>query len=584
MEYHDLRPILEKDQCALAAYSNYWFKKMNGAATGADHKKLAEVAATQARVQSYIEQHIDPEIIKGTKFGVADAFNSFFSKVNFHYEENGNTNFTDLNFLGLHAQGAESVWEELTWLASHYRKLQASGSLDKEQIRDVVDQRKKSRQAIVSTLDKQAKGFYSQNHTAVNTATVEFYKNRPLSVSADESERLQSALDYLKEKALEEAIGIPSEHLPIPYSLFEDPELQGAIPPQFSRLVDFNRAIMDGKTIYLYCCPNYETVQRDDGVREYTFGSLGTNIGLTAERGFPFINRLLANASALRQKGILPHPISIRVAIADYEATDDNADLVGLTTDQFQQRLGKSVENMRDTLATRIHTSVNHGAFYQIERTNDDHESIGEWKIDVQDANTYIGHIRLGSITRNHHSDTPFHERVAAKRQVLETRAQEDPEFQNQLDGLLKLRLGLMLRWRDGNEPTTVTDLGEIFDQISQSGHTSVVAQEYRPLVEELSEVYCKDEFTPGEKNIIYKAVLVNWMRKHSDIPGVSEAIAYLRRKIASQGAEYAVMTESKMENGGGAQIVADSAHMWEVFGNKAIPVIAFKGGYEGAN
>jgi len=61
------------------------------------------------------------------------------------------------------------------------------------------------------------------------------------------------------------------------------------------------------------------------------------------------------------------------------------------------------------------------------------------------------------------------------------------------------------------------------------------------------------------------------------------EALNFLRKKAASQGAEYSLMHGDMQDNVNFMQLIADAANMWEVFGNKKITQLYVNGGYIGS-
>ncbi|HEY4505965.1 MAG TPA: hypothetical protein VJJ24_00720 [Candidatus Paceibacterota bacterium] len=107
------------------------------------------------------------------------------------------------------------------------------------------------------------------------------------------------------------------------------------------------RAKEAGSVIFAIVCPDYATRQTGNPAQpvEYTFDGLGGGIGLVAGRvaeALPALHRFGVEAE-LNTRFV--------VAIADYEASEENCRRVGLSREEFLARLRLSQECFRQAVA-----------------------------------------------------------------------------------------------------------------------------------------------------------------------------------------------------------------------------------------
>ncbi len=573
---------LGEDQHAQAIYQGFWAPKMWAAV---ENDQLDRFNKSRQMVEGFINKNIPTSILEGRELGMAQTYDHFFGAIDWHRRNFGEENLQNLIYLGIDHRGAETVWKDLTYMAADYIQARPGAQLDQDLIGQLVEERKATVNETKSAVDKKLKGFCDGNAEAVDQVIAEVYR-------ADQGKpTLEDRLFGLADQTLADKLKLPEEVVPFSFAWFRQQERFGVIIPQTHTLIALNRAVLDGKPVDLYCCPNYALERREDGTFAYTFESLGEDIGLTAERGFPLVHNLIDRVTDLRTRGVMDKPLNLRIAIADFEATEDNAQMVGLTLDQFKRSLGGSVNNMVNTVTQEFHSRNGHGGRVDVAQTNPGSE-IGEYQVGVSQNGVDIAKVSFGAITQTFVGQIPgyegidsFNSFVEEKRDELAHKADADPDFQRRLDAISKLRLGLMLKWRDGSEPEVIGQLGKIFDMAADNRFSRPIeGLEYHPDLQEQLNHVMTNGYNEAEKNEIVKRMIVTWLTSKADSdPQAAEALSYLRRKVARQGAEYSVMSHLKRQAGGGAQIVADSAPMWEVFGGNSIARVAVKGGYEGA-
>ncbi|HET9947098.1 MAG TPA: hypothetical protein VFQ63_03475 [Patescibacteria group bacterium] len=579
----------EQDIRTLAILNGHWQGKIVDVMD--TPQQISKLHQQRERIYGFIQQATGVEISSDTTH-LTGALDNFFTAVNYHRQTQGSSQFGELAYLGINPSGIESLWGPISELAQTYASYRPP--VASKQVERALIKRKATTETVLRDVNRDLKGFYTTHPALVQEAIANAYARMPvaedISQTKEESE-VQSALREKADEKLAQALGCPTEAVPFSYSWFAQQNIDGLLIPQFESMVAFNRATRDGKEIHLNCCPNYATEKTPDGTYVYTFSSLGTGLGLTAERGFPLLMRMVDRVQTMHQKGQAQKPLHIRVAVADFEATESNAEMVGLTVAGFKQHLGKSVEGMVGTFEDFAH---HHQMPTRISRTNSADTPIGEWQMQLGEA----AKISFGAVSETYRAisgyngESSFHHLVEDKREHLAYKARTDKDFQRSLDTILRLRLGLMLRWRDGTEPPLVRHLGDMFDQVTASefrkGISGFDVFSDQPDLGELQQsvnAVIHDRADASQKSEAIKATIVTWLGKGNNRreDKRQEALEFLHVKVARQGAEDAVMSELHAKLGG-AQIVADSAVMWDIFGDRRIARLGVKGKYEGAD
>ncbi len=583
-----------------ATWQQYWFGD-------GENKSLDGYERSYGAVASFIDRQIPPEMKSGKQPGLGERMDIVMTGIEWHRrrvathleqtqdskgKKDTGPQFSDLMYLGINFEGIETLPGSLLVVVDQYRTLRGLGDIDMNYISSVVEQRKQTVSAVSEIFNSRMHGFIGKNKDAVQDRVITFYAQKPLQERDPEqdADTLEAMLFHTAEERLAASVKT-EEAVPLSYQWFEDTKqkVDGLITPSFDTLVRFNKHLIGSEPIDMYCCPNYATERKGD-VHVYTFAKLGTGIGLTAERGFPLIDKVIDRSIELQQDGALSHPLQMNIGIADFEVTEDNARLVGLAKEEFEKNLGASVESMVWALTNDTQTAA--GREVVIDRINPSEDPIGQWQVAVKQDGKTVAQISFGPLTEifvgkveGYKGRETFEQMVAEKRKELRDKAETDERFQRRLANLLKLRLGLMTRWRDGSEPYIVQAIGEMFDEMTESGFTApLLNHKTLPgLTGQLNEILLSAEYQHGEKDVIVKAKMVKWLEDYATDPEVNTARAFLLKKVAGQGAEYVVMTNLKRQTGG-TQIVADSYPMWQVFGDEEeVPVMAVKGGYEGA-
>jgi len=607
MQPDTLRRVYEDDTHARAAlngatWQQYWFGD-------GENKSLEGYERSYGAVASFIDRQIPPEMKSGKQSGLGERMDIILTGIEWHrrrvaahleqtqdtkVKKDAGPHFSDLMYLGINYEGIETLPGSLLVVVDQYRAIRDLPQIDMETITNIVEQRKQTVSAVSETFNSRMHGFVGKNKDAVQDQVTTFYAQKPLQEGdlEQDADDLETLLFQTAEERLAASVKTTGdEPVPLSYQWFEDTKrkVDGLITPSFDTLTSFNKNLINGEPIDMYCCPNYATERKGD-VHVYTFAKLGTGIGLTAERGFPLIDAVIDRSIQLQQDGTLPHPLQMNIGIADFEVTEDNARLVGLTKEGFEKNLGASVESMVWALTNDTQATV--GREIIIDRINHAEDPIGQWRVAVKQDGKIVTLISFGPLTEifvgkveGYKGRETFEQMVAEKREQLRNKAETDERFQRRLANLLKLRLGLMTRWRDGSEPYIVQAIGEMFDEMTESNFTApLLNHKTLPgLTGLLNEVLLSTEYEHGEKDVIVKAKMVKWLEDYATDPEVNTARAFLLKKVAGQGAEYVIMTNLKRQ-AGGTQIVADSYPMWQVFGDEEeVPVMAVKGGYEGA-
>jgi hypothetical protein len=346
--------------------------------------------------------------------------------------------------------------------------------------------------------------------------------------------------------------------IPVSFDFVDANRNSGMLPPNFKTMLALNRAIMAGGNGFLFCCPDYAREVRPDGTYNYTMDGLGTSCGLTAERSLPVAAALISRAAALEQNGQLLFPIKLRVGVADFEATEANARLTKcVSVDEFERRLGHSVSNIAARLVELLPTtleidiSVDEAGHNIQERTLRVRDAHGQKDVAVVEIGRVTGSLLKDKIADENQRSTYFNELVEAKRTQLVQLAETVVPVQRQIDTLILLRMDLIVKWSGTEAPAYVQGLKS---QVPIADKASVLRSMQAKLA--------AGDHTSEE----------------------AQALLYLRRKVAVQGAEYAVMHDLMKDHAHPYHLAADALNMWQVFGKKGIPLIGIRGLYAGAD
>jgi hypothetical protein len=333
----------------------------------------------------------------------------------------------------------------------------------------------------------------------------------------------------------------------------------GLLAPNFKTLVDANRAIRSGGTGFLFCCPDYARKQQPDGSYNYTMDGLGTGCGLTAERSIPIATALIARAAELAKLDALPSPISFRIGVADFEATRANAELTNCgSVEEFERRLNSSVNQITARIVELLPSTL------EIDVTLADSEDLihqRTLRITEPHSNNVIALVEVGRVTAALLKDKEgdgttstlarFNTLVETKREHLVGLAEKSAPIQKQIDTLILLRMDLLVKWSGPDAPEYVQEL-----------KSQVPVRDKASVLRAMQAQLASGDISSKE----------------------AQALLYMRRKVAIQGAEYAVMHELMNTHNSPYHLAADALNMWQVFGKKSIPIIGIRGLYAGAD
>lgn len=346
--------------------------------------------------------------------------------------------------------------------------------------------------------------------------------------------------------------------IPVNFDFIDANRGSGLIAPNFKTLIAANKAIMTGGSGFLFCCPDYAREKRPDGSYNYTMDGLGTSCGLTAERSLPVAAALISRAADLEQHGQLPFPIRLRIGVADFEATEANAQLTQCgSVDEFERRLGHSVSNIAARMVELLPSTLE--IEISVDETND---NIQQRTLKVREAHTRreVAVVEIGRVTGSLLKDKIADEKprteyfnglVEAKRADLVRLAETVPAVQRQIDTLILLRMDLIVKWSGAEAPAYVQEL--------------------------------KSQVPVADKATVLRT-MQSRLASGDTASEESQALLYLRRKVAVQGAEYAVMHDLMKDHASPYHLAADALNMWQVFGKKGIPLIGIRGLYAGAD
>lgn len=325
-------------------------------------------------------------------------------------------------------------------------------------------------------------------------------------------------------------------NLPFTFSAFS--KMPGVVLPTIDQLTELNKNILSGGEGFVFCCPSYARKQSSDGSWEYTMDGLGTDIGLTAEKSLPVVVKTVEKLLTMGAKV----NTTINIAIADFEATSENTQMVGLNSiAEFQDRLTSSLQSMLSIVYGQFA-----GSNYQTNIVDFDSLKGGSLAItNTQNGNTV--NINFNGITHLLRANEYFNNLVEESRDELVNLVLHNENFRARIDKLITVRLPLFVKWSSPDEPEAI--------------------RQWRD--SNLTKEQMLDNILLGMAN---------------NDPIIVEAVNYLRKRIASQGAEYSVMRElirTRFPNA--YQIISDAMGMWQVFGEH-IPYVQIVGQYAGSD
>lgn len=358
----------------------------------------------------------------------------------------------------------------------------------------------------------------------------------------------------------------PASEVPISLTFLNQLRAAGAIMPDYASVLNLNKAIQNGGTGFVFCCPDYAREQNRDGSYSYAMNGLGTGMGLTAERSLPIVKAVIERIASLPAK---TQNFNLYLGIADFEATESNAIITGCgSTAEFRSRLSLSLKTIADFFCTSAPAGTE---VQRVEHPRRD-DDLPTFRLTVINEKTLepICNISVGAITAAFKGQSittgsdayeftgaaSFNNLVTDARSTLSKMANSE-HMKRKLDLLVTLRLDLLIKWSDELAPSLVK-------QLRDNGYKQEKSELIRTL--QFGEV----EFLRGNVTEETKAAF--------------EAVTYLRNKVATQGAEYYVMHQLIAGTSSSFQIAADALNMWQVFGKKSIPLLGVRGNYQGAD
>lgn len=566
------------DRSAEDIIKDYWAEKRQRAGT---EKGLNKIADLEQKIERFVDNN------RVSEESGAD-YERIFSRVLWYKDEikSGNVkenDFSGLRLFGLDIAKIESIFHPMADLAQGY--IREAGAPDRRA--EIANEYSFRKELVNEAVGSFCREYNLQRDPNFEGSVVSsFFKNLN-ATHADDGELLRGLLTHNLTQALESKLTavlsstkktsqdsdrqLSSEGVLLSYSTLAECRSLGTLLPDFQKVVAINKSMASGGTGFIFCCPDYSRRQLSDGSFEYSMDGLGTGTGLTAERALPVVQELLSRALDMSNRGLLQSSLNLRIGVADFESTPDNATLTGCgTVAEFDKRLGRSVDSIAAQILRQAAPGIECG--YSMKRYGADpiHSVIVDAynrKTDEPIATIVIGRVTnsfLGVVPTEAGVETlskyrgleTFREMVEEKREVLRTLATESPQFYKKLDLLLMLRLDLMLKWQSPDAPDYLKELA-----------SKVPVDNKAEVLIDLQQAHQRRNLGDNDPYTHSKA----------------EALDYLRTKIALQGAEYASMHDLIGSVNNSYQLVADAQNMWQVFGKKSIPILGIRGGYKGA-
>ena len=481
--------------------------------------------------------------------------------------------FSGLQLFGVDTTKIESIWGAISELSAFF--VTKSGITKHQEIWLEHDRR----EGLVTNAwtNFSAEFANALDKSALPAVVTKFFREFSF-VEADlgnetrENLLLAQALIDAAEERLAGRLKADRSEVPLSYHTLR--ELRGlqALMPDSKAVVKLNEALLapGGANLFLFCCPDYAREKLAGGNYRYTMDGLGIGTGLTGERALPVLNSLMSRLQRLSSHGHGVQPVNVRIGFADFEATPENAANCGMGPNphEFLRRLGLSTHAIRQAIQNGLTDELR---LIEIEDSASLEDPVGriEMQIVNSDNGNVLATVSVGRVTETFKAFNSeydgihtFEEMVRQERQDLVRFATADLSsftegkerstaegFRRALDTLLALRLELMLEWRTERVPAYIDTLAS---QMPFENKAEVI----RSLQQGMA----------------------------SGDPEKTEALRYLRGKIAAQGAEYATMHKLMHAAPNVVHMYADAANMWQLFGKKSIPMLGVRGGYAGAD
>lgn len=565
------------DLHAAAVVAEFWAGKRELALKESNPEiratRLENIDAHEARVKKFLDLNSDPFNLHADLARVLGAVHFYSASL----EVKNHGDFSGLNLFGVEttnkAAKIESCWGMLREVADFYVV-----RLGLEYQHGVFAASAPARaRAVEQGWERFASDYANAlDRPALNSIMTKFFRNASvdeLSGPAEIKAGIYAALGAAAEAKLAENLKAPVSAVPLPYEFFLSGKHHGILMPDSKVIVKLNQALLsaEGANMFLFCCPDYSRERLPDGTFHYTMKDLGTGTGLTGERSLPVVNDIVTRLKSLADVNALYAPVSLFIGFADFEATLANAERCGMgpDPDEFLRRLGMSAQAVEGRLQELLPEGLDLIQIRDVTST-DDPVGVIEAQVVDREKGRLLANVSIGRVTDSFRDFVPdyqgvesFHAMVEKERAThirlatadLSTFAEGKDRtfvegFRRALDTLLVLRLDLMLEWKTEAVPAYIRDNLE------------------------------------GKAPFENKAAVVLDLQRGmaAGDPGRTEALQYLRAKIAAQGAEYSVMHKLMATAPRAIHLYADAANMWQLFGKRSIPMIGVRGGYTGAD
>ncbi len=557
---------------AAGVANDFWVEKRTRAEAEANEavrsSRLTRINQQSSWVSAFVDRNSSPLTLSADLDRVFTAV-AWYA----HTDRARSGDFSGLRLFGVDTTKIEAVWGTLTELAEFY--VEKTGITKHQEIWLEHDRRDQLVQRTWSSFSTEYAN--ALDKTALPEVLTKFFRDFSHAgpIMQDEQHEqalLAHAMFDAAEYRLAARLKVDRAAVPLPYHTLHQLRSLQTLMPDSKAVVKLNEALLapTGANVFLFCCPDYAREKLPGGNYHYTMDGLGTGTGLTGERALPVVNALLDRLQSLSSRGAAAAPANIRIGYADFEATPENANRCGMgfNEHEFLRRLGMSAVSVQQRIQANLGSKLS-AELLDDSASFDDPVGKLKMKIVNRENGHEIARITIGRVTDSFAEFNPgysgikdFEERVATERQELLRFATADlstftegkerttaEAFRRALDTLLALRLELMLEWKTEQVPPYL-------DKLAAQMPFDNKAEVIRSLQAGLST---------GD-------------------PERSEALRYLRGKIAAQGAEYATMHKLMAAAPHVMHMYADAANMWQLFGKKSIPMLGIRGGYTGAD
>ncbi len=302
-----------------------------------------------------------------------------------------------------------------------------------------------------------------------------------------------------------------------------------------AELSKVNQLLRSGSEVFGFCCPDYSR-EAIEGGWVYTFKSLGSGIGLTAERLLPLVAEVIKTNPTQKESS----PMIFNIGVADFESNNDNSALSNIRS---QAEFLQKIERQTAAIASWLFSDLSN-RFDCIPKPE------GELLIvEVREEDNLIAKVKIAGITKlfpqaNFSDVSQFRDQELAAIDQLNTDWINPPDrdFTRRITKLLKQKAFLLLKWLSPEERAQAPNLKE-----------DLTPQDLAALLEK-------------PENVEFQVLLTK-----------------LFRTVAS----YRVIADALNQTGGAVQLTGDSLITWQTMAptenNPNLARISVKPCYAGA-